>query len=154
HKGCQKSAEDVLRGAQIFMSNSIRLTVGQALVRFVAKQYVERDGHENRFIEGFWGIFGHGNVSGLGQGIVEVAAQEGFRFYRPQNEQGMVHIATAFAKHRNRLATFACTTSIGPGATNMITGAATATVNRLPVLLLPGDIFARRNVAPVLQQLE
>jgi 3D-(3,5/4)-trihydroxycyclohexane-1,2-dione acylhydrolase (decyclizing) len=104
------------------MNRSIRLTVGQALVRFVAGQYVERDGRENRFIEGFWGIFGHGNVSGLGQGIVEIAAQEGFRFYRPQNEQGMVHIATAFAKHRNRLATFACTTSIGPGATNMITG--------------------------------
>jgi TPP-dependent trihydroxycyclohexane-1,2-dione (THcHDO) dehydratase len=126
------------------MNRSVRLTVGQALVRFVAGQYVERDGRENRFIEGFWGIFGHGNVGGLGQGIVEVAAQEGFRFYRPQNEQGMVHIATAFAKHRNRLATFACTTSIGPGATNMITGAATATVNRLPVLLLPSDYFANR----------
>src|SRR6266436_1173479 len=136
------------------MNKSVRLTVGQSLVRFVAGQYVERSGRENRFIEGFWGIFGHGNVGGLGQGIVEFAEQEGLRFYRPQNEQGMVHIATAFAKHRNRLATFACTTSIGPGATNMITGAATATVNRLPVLLLPGDIFARRNVAPVLQQLE
>jgi len=136
------------------MNRSIRLTVGQALVRFVAGQYVERDGRENRFIEGFWGIFGHGNVSGLGQGIVEVAAQEGFRFYRPQNEQGMVHIATAFAKHRNRLATFACTTSIGPGATNMITGAATATVNRLPVLLLPSDYFANRIPDPVLQQIE
>ena len=136
------------------MNRSIRLTVGQALVRFVAGQYVERDGRENRFIEGFWGIFGHGNVGGLGQGIVEVATQEGFRFYRPQNEQGMVHIATAFAKHRNRLATFACTTSIGPGATNMITGAATATVNRLPVLLLPSDYFANRIPDPVLQQIE
>src|ERR1700756_4229999 len=136
------------------MNRSIRLTAGQALVRFVAGQYVERDGRENRFIEGFWGIFGHGNVGGLGQGIVEVATQEGFRFYRPQNEQGMVHIATAFAKPRNRLATFACTTSIGPGATNMITGAATATVNRLPVLLLPSDYFANRIPDPVLQQIE
>ena len=98
------------------MSNSIRLTVGQAVVRFVAKQYVERDGRQNRFIEGFWGIFGHGNVSGFGQGIVEEAGHHGLKFYRPQNEQGMVHIAAAFAKHRNRLAAFACTTSIGPGA--------------------------------------
>jgi 3D-(3,5/4)-trihydroxycyclohexane-1,2-dione acylhydrolase (decyclizing) len=136
------------------MNKSVRLTVGQALVRFVAGQYVERSGRENRFIEGIWGIFGHGNVGGLGQGIVEFAEQEGLRFYRPQNEQGMVHIATAFAKHRNRLATFACTTSIGPGATNMITGAATATVNRLPVLLLPSDYFANRIPDPVLQQVE
>src|SRR6266478_4812922 len=136
------------------MNKSVRLTVGQALVRFVAGQYVERSGRENRFIEGIWGIFGHGNVGGLGQGIVEFAEQEGLRFYRPHNEQGMVHIATAFAKHRNRLATFACTTSIGPGATNMITGAAAATVNRLPVLLLPGDVFASRRPDPVLQQLE
>jgi len=136
------------------MNKSVRLTVGQALVRFVAGQYVERSGRENRFIEGFWGIFGHGNVGGLGQGIVEFAEQEGLRFYRPQNEQGMVHSATAFAKHRNRLATFACTTSIGPGATNMITGAATATVNRLPVLLLPSDYFANRIPDPVLQQVE
>src|SRR5882724_8527674 len=136
------------------MNKSVRLTVGQALVRLVARQYVERSGRENRFIEGFWGIFGHGNVGGLGQGIVEFAEQEGLRFYRPQNEQGMVHSATAFAKHRNRLATFACTTSIGPGATNMITGAATATVNRLPVLLLPSDYFANRIPDPVLQQLE
>ncbi len=136
------------------MNKSVRLTVGQALVRFVAGQFVERSGRENRFIEGIWGIFGHGNVGGLGQGIVEFAEQEGLRFYRPQNEQGMVHIATAFAKHRNRLATFACTTSIGPGATNMITGAATATVNRLPVLLLPSDYFANRIPDPVLQQVE
>jgi 3D-(3,5/4)-trihydroxycyclohexane-1,2-dione acylhydrolase (decyclizing) len=136
------------------MSNSIRLTVGQALVRFVAKQYVERDGRENRFIEGIWGIFGHGNVSGLGQGIVEYAEKEGLQFYRPQHEQGMVHIAAAFAKHRNRLSTFACTTSIGPGALNMVTGAGVATVNRLPVLLLPSDYFANRVPDPVLQQIE
>jgi len=136
------------------MSNSIRLTVGQALVRFVAKQYVERDGRQNRFIEGIWGIFGHGNVSGLGQGIVECAEKEGLQFYRPQHEQGMVHIAAAFAKHRNRLSTFACTTSIGPGALNMVTGAGVATVNRLPVLLLPSDYFANRVPDPVLQQIE
>jgi TPP-dependent trihydroxycyclohexane-1,2-dione (THcHDO) dehydratase len=124
------------------------------LVRFVAKQFVERDGQQNRFIEGFWGIFGHGNVSGLGQGLVEYAEEEGFRFYRPQNEQGMVHISAAFAKHRNRLSTFACTTSIGPGALNMMTGAGVATVNRLPVLLLPSNYFANRVPDPVLQQIE
>ena len=120
----------------------------------MARQFVERDGRENRFIEGIWGIFGHGNVAGLGQGIVEFSQAEGLRFYRPQNEQAMVHTAAAFAKHRNRLATFACTTSIGPGATNMITGAAGATVNRIPVLLLPSDYFANRIPDPVLQQLE
>ena len=150
----KRALQDVLRGAQILMSKSIRLTVGQALVRFVAKQYVERDGRQNRFIEGFWGIFGHGNVSGLGQGIVECAQEEGLRFYRPQHEQGMVHISAAFAKHRNRLSTFACTTSIGPGALNMVTGAGVATVNRLPVLLLPSDYFANRVPDPVLQQIE
>ena len=136
------------------MNRFIRLTTGQALVRFMARQYVERDGKENRFVEGIWAIFGHGNVAGLGQGIVEFGASEGLRFFRPQNEQAMVHIAAAFARHRNRLSTFACTTSIGPGATNMITGAAAATVNRLPVLLLPSDYFANRVPDPVLQQLE
>ncbi len=120
----------------------------------MARQFVERDGRENRFIEGIWGIFGHGNVAGLGQGIVEFSQAEGLRFYRPQNEQAMVHTAAAFAKHRNRLATFACTTSIGPGALNMITGAAGATVNRIPVLLLPSDYFANRVPDPVLQQVE
>ena len=136
------------------MNRFCRFTTGQALVRFIARQFVERDGRENRFIEGIWGIFGHGNVAGLGQGIVEFSQAEGLRFYRPQNEQAMVHTAAAFAKHRNRLATFACTTSIGPGATNMITGAAGATVNRVPVLLLPSDYFANRIPDPVLQQLE
>jgi len=133
---------------------TLRLTTGQAVVRFIARQFVERDGRENRFIEGIWGIFGHGNVAGLGQGIVECAHAEGLRFYRPQNEQAMVHTAAAFAKHRNRLSAFACTTSIGPGAANMITGAAGATINRLPVLLLPSDFFANRFPDPVLQQLE
>jgi 3D-(3,5/4)-trihydroxycyclohexane-1,2-dione acylhydrolase (decyclizing) len=136
------------------MGGSIRMTTGQALVRYIARQFVERDGQEHRFIEGIWGIFGHGNVAGLGQGIVECAQVEGLRFHRPQNEQAMVHTAAAYAKHRNRLAAFACTTSIGPGATNMITGAAGATINRLPVLLLPSDIFANRAPDPVLQQLE
>ncbi len=128
-----------------------RVTMAQALVGFLKNQYVERDGVENRFFEGVWGIFGHGNIAGLGQALQQ---NPDFRYYLCRNEQGAVHIAAAFAKARNRKATFACTSSIGPGATNMITGAATATVNRIPVLLLPGDIFARRNVAPVLQQIE
>jgi 3D-(3,5/4)-trihydroxycyclohexane-1,2-dione acylhydrolase (decyclizing) len=128
-----------------------RLTMAQALIGFLKSQYVERDGKENRFFAGAWGIFGHGNVAGLGQALQE---HPDFRYYLSRNEQASVHIATAFAKASNRMAAFACVSSIGPGATNMITGAATATINRIPVLLLPGDIFARRNVAPVLQQLE
>src|SRR5215831_11324895 len=128
-----------------------RLTMGQALLGFLKNQYVERDGREHRFLEGAWGIFGHGNIAGLGQALQQ---NPDFRYYLCRNEQAAVHIATAFAKARMRLSTFACVSSIGPGATNMVTGAATATINRIPVLLLPGDIFARRNVAPVLQQLE
>src|SRR5437870_11145083 len=128
-----------------------QLTMAQALIEFLRHQHVERDGREARFFAGVWGIFGHGNVAGIGQALHQ---SPDFRYYLCRNEQAMVHTATAFSKMRNRLATFACTSSIGPGATNMITGAATATINRIPVLLLPGDIFARRNVAPVLQQLE
>ena len=128
-----------------------RLTMAQALIAFLEQQYVERDGQEHQFFAGIWGIFGHGNVAGIGQALHQAPD---FRYYLTRNEQAMVHTATAFTKLHNRLRTFACTSSIGPGATNMITGAATATINRLPVLLLPGDIFARRNVAPVLQQLE
>src|SRR5919198_2830462 len=128
-----------------------RLTMAQALTAFLKAQYVERDGREFPFFAGVWGIFGHGNVAGIGQALQQTPE---FRYYLTRNEQAMVHTATAFAKMNNRLRTFACTSSIGPGATNMVTGAATATINRLPVLLLPGDIFARRNVAPVLQQLE
>lgn len=131
---------------------TIRLTMAQAVVRYLAQQHVERDGIEQPFFAGMWGIFGHGNVAGIGQALAEHPEQ--LTYYRPQNEQGMVHAAIAYAKLRNRLQTFACTSSIGPGATNMITGAATATVNRLPVLLLPGDIFASRRPDPVLQQLE
>lgn len=128
-----------------------RLTTAQALTKFLAEQYVERDGRETPFFAGVWGIFGHGNIAGVGQALQQ---QPSFRYYLARNEQAMVHTATAFAKMNNRMRVFACTSSIGPGATNMITGAATATINRIPVLLLPGDIFARRNVAPVLQQLE
>jgi 3D-(3,5/4)-trihydroxycyclohexane-1,2-dione acylhydrolase (decyclizing) len=128
-----------------------RLTTAQALVAFLKQQYTERDGIEQPFFAGCFGIFGHGNVAGIGQALQQMPD---FRYYQIRNEQAMVHAATAYAKVKNRLQTLACTTSIGPGATNMITGAATATINRLPVLLLPGDIFARRNVAPVLQQLE
>ena len=125
--------------------------MAQALVGFLKNQFVERDGQETPFFAGAWGIFGHGNVAGVGQALQQ---NPDFRYYLCRNEQAMVHTSIAFAKASNRLRTFACATSIGPGATNLITGAATATINRLPVLLLPGDIFARRNVAPVLQQLE
>src|SRR5215471_1343378 len=128
-----------------------RITVAQALVSFLKKQYVERDGKRHQFFAGMLGIFGHGNVAGIGQALQE---NPDFPYILVRNEQSGVHLAAGYAKASNRLRTFACTSSIGPGATNMITGAALATINRLPVLLLPGDIFARRNVAPVLQQLE
>ncbi|OLC42563.1 MAG: 3D-(3,5/4)-trihydroxycyclohexane-1,2-dione acylhydrolase (decyclizing) [Acidobacteria bacterium 13_1_40CM_65_14] len=128
------------------------LTVGQAVVEFLIAQQSERDGVTQPFFQGVFGIFGHGNVAGLGEALL--AARDRVRFYLPRNEQAMVHTAAAFAKMRNRLQTFACTSSIGPGATNMLTAAAGATINRLPVLLLPGDIFATRRAAPVLQQLE
>ncbi|HLZ81065.1 MAG TPA: 3D-(3,5/4)-trihydroxycyclohexane-1,2-dione acylhydrolase (decyclizing), partial [Ktedonobacteraceae bacterium] len=128
-----------------------RVTMAQAVIAFLKNQYVERDGSEQPFFAGCFGIFGHGNIAGIGQALQQMPE---FRYYQARNEQAMVHSAAAFAKTKNRLQTFACTSSIGPGATNMVTGAALATINRLPVLLLPGDIFARRNVAPVLQQLE
>ena len=128
-----------------------RVTMAQAVIAFLNNQYVERDGREQPFFAGCFGIFGHGNIAGIGQALQQIPE---FRYYQARNEQAMVHIAAAYAKTKNRLQTFACTSSIGPGATNMVTGAALATINRLPVLLLPGDIFARRNVAPVLQQLE
>ena len=134
--------------------STVRLTVGQAIVRFMAAQYVERDSVQNRFIAGVWGIFGHGNVAGLGQALDELGDVCDMPFHRPQNEQAQVHLAAAYAKHKNRMQTFACTSSIGPGATNMITGAAVATVNRLPVLLLPSDYFANHLPDPVLQQVE
>ncbi len=133
------------------MASTCRVTAAQATIKFLKNQYAERDGVERQFFAGCFGIFGHGNVAGIGQALQQ---NQDFPYYLSRNEQAMVHTAVAFSKMNNRLRAFACTSSIGPGATNMVTGAATATVNRVPVLLLPGDIFARRNVAPVLQQLE
>ncbi|WP_340537277.1 3D-(3,5/4)-trihydroxycyclohexane-1,2-dione acylhydrolase (decyclizing) [Nocardioides sp. GXZ039] len=138
---------------------TIRLTVAQALVRFLAVQYVERDGVRSRFFAGCWGIFGHGNVAGLGEALLadgpaDTPVDGPLRYLQGRNEQGVVHAAVAYARHRDRLAAMAVTTSIGPGATNLVTGAALATINRLPVLLLPGDVFATRPAPPVLQELE
>ncbi len=130
----------------------VRLTMAQAVVRFMSQQRSARDGREQPFFGGVFGIFGHGNVAGIGQALQE--QRTAMRYYLARNEQAMVHTAAAYAKMHNRLRTLACTSSIGPGATNMITGAAGATINRVPVLLLPGDIFAGRGPAPVLQQLE
>ena len=134
------------------MSGTVRLTMAQALIRFMASQHVERDGHEELFFSGVFGIFGHGNVAGVGQALFQY--RDLLPYHLARNEQAMVHIAAAHARMRDRLSTFACTSSIGPGATNMVTGAALATIDRLPVLLLPGDVFASRRPDPVLQQLE
>ncbi|MVA77190.1 3D-(3,5/4)-trihydroxycyclohexane-1,2-dione acylhydrolase (decyclizing) [Auraticoccus sp. F435] len=146
---------------------TVRLTTGQALVRFLARQWTERDGRRQRMFAGCFGIFGHGNVAGLGQGLLQAhleAVDAGFTGPEPgpdelpyllaRNEQGMVHAAVGYARSENRLRMYACTSSIGPGATNMVTGAALATIDRIPVLLLPGDVFASRRPDPVLQQLE
>ncbi|MEY9838084.1 3D-(3,5/4)-trihydroxycyclohexane-1,2-dione acylhydrolase (decyclizing) [Streptacidiphilus sp. EB103A] len=138
------------------LQDAVRLTTAQALVRFLANQWTERDGVEQRLIEGCFGIFGHGNVAGIGQALLQ-SHQDGsadLPYFLARNEQGMVHAAVGFARMRNRLSTFACSSSIGPGATNMVTGAALATINRIPVLLLPSDYFATRAADPVLQQLE
>ncbi|MCC3772702.1 thiamine pyrophosphate-binding protein, partial [Streptomyces sp. UNOC14_S4] len=129
-----------------------RLTVAQALVAFLARQYSERDGRRQRLVTACWGIFGHGNVAGIGQALLE--SGDAMPFHQGRNEQAMVHAAVGYARQRDRLSVHAVTTSIGPGATNLVTGAALATVNRLPVLLLPGDTFATRPADPVLQQLE
>ena len=130
----------------------MRLTAAQALVRFLAVQHVERDGVRRRFFGGCFGIFGHGNVAGIGQALYE--RPDLLTYHQARNEQAMVHTAVGYARQRNRLGALVCTSSIGPGATNMITGAALATINRLPVLLVPGDVFASRRPDPVLQQLE
>ncbi|MGP8009713.1 MAG: 3D-(3,5/4)-trihydroxycyclohexane-1,2-dione acylhydrolase (decyclizing) [Acidimicrobiales bacterium] len=130
----------------------MRLTVAQTLVKFLSLQSVERDGERHRFFAGCFGIFGHGNVAGMGQALLE--SGDDLSYYLARNEQAMVHTSVGFARMSNRLQTFACTTSIGPGATNMVTGAAVATTNRIPVLLLPGDVFATRRANPVLQELE
>ncbi|MGO3797044.1 MAG: thiamine pyrophosphate-binding protein, partial [Pauljensenia sp.] len=138
---------------------TVRLTVGQATIRFLVNQFSERDGVEHRLIAGAFGIFGHGNVAGLGQALLQTEVDpepDGGRmeYIMPRNEQGMVHAASAFAKTTNRMSTWMCTSSIGPGALNMVTGAALATTNRLPVLLFPSDQFASRVPDPVLQQVE
>ncbi|HEY4421824.1 MAG TPA: thiamine pyrophosphate-binding protein, partial [Pseudonocardia sp.] len=137
---------------------SVRLTVAQALVRFLAAQYSERDGIEQRLIPGCFGIFGHGNVAGIAQALLESAQGDGtgsdLPYHLARNEQGMVHTAVGYSRMRNRLQAMACTASIGPGSTNMLTGAALATTNRIPVLLLPSDVFATRVASPVLQELE
>ena len=134
-------------------SETVRLTVAQALVRFLANQHTERDGVRRRLIAATWGIFGHGNVGGVGQALLQ-AGQHQMRYIQGRNEQAMVHASVAYARMNNRLSAMACTSSIGPGATNLATGAALATINRIPVLLLPGDVFATRVADPVLQQLE
>jgi len=134
------------------MQETVRLTMGQALIKFLQMQYTEYDGEIQRFIPAIWGIFGHGNVSGLSQALWEYGAD--LPYYQPTNEQSMVHAASGFARTRRRTQTFACTTSIGPGATNMLTGAATAHINRLPVLLLPSDYYATRFQGQVLQDIE
>src|SRR5580693_7281062 len=165
------------RRRSLTAGTTVRLTVGQAVVRFLAAQRSERDGSEHRLFAGCSGIFGHGNVAGIGQALLEAELLDterpeakrpeaewrpperrgggtGLRYYQARNEQAMVHTAVAFARMRNRLSAWACTSSVGPGATNMVTGAALATINRLPVLLLPGDVFATRVAPPVLQELE
>jgi 3D-(3,5/4)-trihydroxycyclohexane-1,2-dione acylhydrolase (decyclizing) len=128
------------------MSQTVRLTVAQALVRFLAVQWSERDGQRQRLVPGCFGIFGHGNVAGVGQALLESELRDpdALPYWLARNEQGMVHAAAGYARMRNRLQALACTASIGPGSTNMVTGAALATVNRLPVLLLPSDVFATR----------
>jgi 3D-(3,5/4)-trihydroxycyclohexane-1,2-dione acylhydrolase (decyclizing) len=135
---------------------TVRLTVAQALVRFLSVQYSERDGQRQRLFAGCLGIFGHGNVAGVGQALLQSELEDpaALPYILARNEQAMVHTAAAFARTRDRLQTYACTASIGPGSTNMITGAALATINRLPVLLLPSDVFATRVATPVLQELE
>src|SRR4051812_29252676 len=130
----------------------MRLTVAQALIRFLANQHTERDGVEQRLVAGCFGIFGHGNVAGVGQALLEQS--DDMPYVLARKEQAMVHAPAGYARQNNRLSTWACTASVGPGSTNMVTGAALATINRLPVLLLPGDIFATRVANPVLQELE
>ena len=138
------------------MADTIRLTVAQALVKFLSVQYSESDGEEQRLFAGCFGIFGHGNVAGIGQALLQAELEEpdALRYILGRNEQAMVHTAVAYARMKNRLQTYAVSTSVGPGATNMVTGAALATINRLPVLLLPADTFADRSASPLLQELE
>jgi 3D-(3,5/4)-trihydroxycyclohexane-1,2-dione acylhydrolase (decyclizing) len=138
------------------MAETIQLTVAQALVKFLGAQYSESDGEEQRLFSGCFGIFGHGNVAGIGQALLQAELEEPdtLPYILGRNEQAMVHTAAAYARMKNRLQTYAVSTSVGPGATNMLTGAALATINRLPVLLLPADTFADRSASPLLQELE
>ncbi|MGB3568672.1 MAG: thiamine pyrophosphate-binding protein, partial [Priestia megaterium] len=131
---------------------TIRLTTSQALVKFLNQQYVEFDGKKERFIKGVFTIFGHGNVVGIGQALQENPGD--LEVYQGRNEQGMAHAAVAFAKQKHRKQIMACSSSVGPGSANMVTSAATATANNIPVLLLPSDVFATRQPDPVLQQIE
>src|SRR5438270_3059727 len=133
-------------------NQTIRLTVGQAIVKYLQAQHSKQDNQQQRLIRGMFGIFGHGNVAGLGQALYEYG--QDLPYYQPCNEQSMVHTAVGFAKSTRRRATMACTSSIGPGATNMMSGAALATINHLPVLLLPSDYYVTRHQGVVLQQLE
>ena len=135
----------------IQQKETVTLTVAQAIIKYLSSQYIELNDEKIRLCGGGFGIFGHGNVAGIGEALEQ---DKNLKHFLPRNEQAMVHSAVAYAKQNKRMQTYACTSSIGPGATNMITAAAGATINRLPVLLLPGDIFSRRNVGPVLQQLE
>lgn len=130
----------------------MKLTMSQALVKFLDNQYISFDGKEEKFVNGIFGIFGHGCVVGLGQALEQ--GGHSLKFYQGHNEQGMAHAAIAYAKQKNRRSIIACTSSIGPGALNMVTAAGTATANRIPLLLLPGDTFACRQPDPVLQQIE
>lgn len=134
------------------MAKTIRLTVAQALIKFLNNQYIEFAGKENKMFAGVFGIFGHGNVLGIGQALEENPG--GLIMHMGRNEQGMAQAAIGFAKQKRRKQMYACTSSIGPGATNMLTAAATATANCLPVLFLPGDTYADRQPDPVLQQIE
>src|SRR5437879_3618546 len=129
---------------------TVRLTVGQAVVRFLASQYSERDGAQQRLIPGCWGIFGHGNVAGIGQALLEAhrTGAADLRYYLARNEQAMVHASVGFARMRNRLQAFACTASIGPGSTNMVTGAALAALDRIPRARLPTCLCATRRASP------
>lgn len=129
-----------------------RLTLAQAIIKYLINQHVERDEHQNQFFGGTWGIFGHGNIGGVAQALQQYNSE--MPYYLSRNEQAMVHSAVAYAKMNRRMKAQTCVSSIGPGATNMVTGAATATVNRVPVLCLAGDYFAERVQSPVLQQLE
>ena len=134
----------------------VRLTVAQAIVKFLGQQYSERDGVKRKFFAGCFGIFGHGNIAGLGQALLQSELLEPgeLPYHQGRNEQAMVHIAVGYARQSDRLQAFAVTASVGPGASNMLTGAALATINRLPVLLLPADTFADRSASPLLQELE